>query len=123
MKVDSVTVLADGDEYNSDVYVPFINPDNIDTSTKSLMVQEDNDDARIWQYRFNQGWWRVVATVNDSDGESTGIVDASEWFGQGVWLLDVQGHGANVAEDITSLPGTLIKRESGQLLMMKIPGS
>lgn len=123
LKVDSVTVLADGDEYNSDVYVPFINPDNIDTSTKSLMVQEDNDDARIWQYRFNQGWWRVVATVNDSDGESSGIVDASEWFGQGVWLLDVQGHGANVAEDITSIPGTLIKRESGQLLMMKIPGS
>jgi hypothetical protein len=120
--VDSVTVLADGDAYGTSVYVPFVNPDNIDTSKKSLMVQEDNDDARIWQHRFNQGWWRVVATVNDPDGESSGIVDASNWFEQGVWLLDVQGHGTNVAEEVGE-DGVTIKRESGQLLMMKIPGS
>lgn len=120
--VDSVTVLADGDAEGSDVYVPFIHPDNIDTSKKSLMVQEDNDNARVWQHRFNQGWWRVVATVNDPDGESSGIVDASKWFGGGTWLLDVQAHGSNVAEE--TLPdGTLAKRESGQLMLMKIPAS
>lgn len=119
--VDSVTVLADGDAEGSSVYVPFINPDNIDTSKKSLMVQEDNDNARVWQHRFNQGWWRIVATVNDPDGESSGIVDASNWFEQGVWLLDVQGHGNYVAEEVVD--GVTIKRESGQLLMMKIPGS
>jgi hypothetical protein len=119
--VDSVTVLADGDAEDSSVYVPFVNPDNIDTSKKSLMVQEDNDDARVWQHRFNQGWWRVVATVNDPDGESSGIVDASKWFGQGTWLLDVQGHGNNVDEEVVD--GVTIKRESGQLLLMKIPAS
>ena len=32
------------------------------------------------------------------DGESSGIVDVSEWFGGGTWLLDVQGHGVNVDE-------------------------
>ena len=46
------------------------------------------------------GTWSVVATVNDPDGESSGIVDASEWFGPGSWILDVQGHGVNVAEEV-----------------------
>ena len=121
LRVDSVTVLADGDAAGTDAFVPFTSPDNIDTSKKSLMVQEDTDNAKIWQYRFNQGWWRVVATVNDPDGESSGIVDASNWFEQGTWLLDVQGHGNNVAEEVVD--GVLLKRESGQLLLMKIPGS
>lgn len=121
--VDSLTILADGDAVGTDVYVPFTSPDNVDTSKKSLMVQEDTSEASIWQYRLRQGSWRVVATVNDPSGESSGIVDASEWFGGGRWLLDVQGHGANVAEDLTSIPGTLIKRESGQLMLLQIPGS
>jgi hypothetical protein len=107
----------------TDVFVPMINPDNIDTSKNSLMVQEDRDGAVIWQHRFNQDSWRVVASINDGDGESSGIVDASEWFGQGTWLLDVQGHGVNIDEDIISDPPNLLKRESGQLLLMKIPAS
>ncbi len=121
--VDSLTVMADGDAEGSSVYVPFVNPDNVDTSKKSLMVQEDNDDARVWQYRMDQGDWRVAATINDPDGESSGIVDASEYFGPGNWLLTVQAHGSNVDEDEISVPGTLIKREDGQLLLIKIPGS
>jgi hypothetical protein len=121
--VDSLTILADGDLEGTEVFVPMINPDNIDTSKKSLMVQEDRDGAVIWQHRFNQGWWRTVASVNDGDGEPSGIVDASEWFGQGTWLMDVQGHGVNVDEDTDSIPGTLLKRESGQLLLLTIPAS
>jgi hypothetical protein len=121
LTVDSVTVLADGDAEGSSVFVPFVNPDNIDTSKKSLMVQEDNDNARVWQHRFNQGWWRVVATINDPDGESSGIVDASKWFGSGTWLLDVQGHGEYVHEEL--IDGVLYKLESGQLMLMNIPGS
>ena len=121
--VDSLTILADGDLVGTEVFVPMINPDNLDTSKKSLMVQEDRDGAVIWQHRFNQGWWRVVATVNDPDGESSGIVDASEWFGGGTWLLDVQGRGMNVAEDTTTIPGTLINSESGQLMLLRVPAS
>ena len=121
--VDSLTVLADGDADGTSAFVPFRNPDNIDTSKKSLMVQEDASDAKVWQHRFNQGWWRVVATVTETPSESSGIVDASEWFGGGRWLLDVQGHGTNVDEDITTDPPNLIKRESGQLMLLTIPGS
>ncbi len=122
--VDSLTILADGDAVGTDVYVPFTSPDNVGVSTKSLMVQEDRNGAVIWQYRFNQDSWRVVASVNDPLGESSGIVDASEWFGKGTWLLDVQAHGTNVTTDTGTEPGTdLIKRESGQLMLVKIPGS
>ncbi|NCF68504.1 MAG: hypothetical protein GWP61_21295 [Chloroflexi bacterium] len=48
------------------------------------MVQGDNDNATVWQHPFNQGWWPIVATANSPDGESRGIVDASNWFEQGV---------------------------------------
>ena len=120
--VDSVTVLADGDAEGTDAYVPFVNPDNMDTSRKSLMVQEDTKDgAKIWQLRLNQGSWRVVATVNDPSGESSGIVDASEWFGGGRWILDVQAHGTNVDEEIVD--DITFKREDGQLMLLTIPGS
>jgi hypothetical protein len=63
----------------------------------------------------------VVATVNDPDGESSGIVDASEYFGPGTWLLDVQAHGFNVDEEVVD--GITFKREDGQLMLMKIPAS
>ncbi len=85
------------------------------------MVQEDNDGARIWQYQMSEGDWRIIATINDPDGESSGIVDASEFFGPGNWLLTVQAHGTNVEEE--TVDGITFKREDGQLMLMKIPGS
>jgi hypothetical protein len=121
-KVVSFSVLAQGDDPGLGAYVPFVSPDNVDTSKKSLMVQEDTDNAKIWQYDMSKGAWRVVATVTDPDGESSGIVDASPWFGQGTWLVTVQGHGAYVQEELRG-DGVLYKRESGQLLLMKIPAS
>lgn len=120
-KVDSFKVMADGDAPGSGVYVPFVNPDNIDTSANSLMVQEDASNAKIWRYDFASGGWSIVATVNDPDGESSGIVDASAWFGPGAWLLDVQGHGLFVDQE--QVGNVLFKRESGQLILMIIPGS
>lgn len=121
--VRSLSKLAQGDDMSADAYVPFVSPDNLDTSTKSLMVQEDTDEAKIWQYRPRQGTWRVVATVNDPDGESSGIVDVSPWFGGGSWLLDVQGHGTYVEESFDASTGVTTKLESGQLMLLKIPGS
>ena len=67
--VDSFTILADGDLTASAVFVPFTNPDNIDTSANSLMVQEDADGALIWRYDLNLETWAVVGSVNDPDGE------------------------------------------------------
>ena len=62
-----------------------------------------------------------MATVNDPDGESTGIVDATEFFGPGSWLLTVQAHGRNIDEEV--IDGVTFNREDGQLMLMKIPGS
>ncbi len=119
--MDSFSVLAQGDDADDGLFVPFISPDNMDTSVNSLMVQEDADNAKIWRNDLGSGSWDVVATVNDPDGESSGIVDASEWFGSGAWILDVQGHGEFVDQE--QVGDVLIKRESGQLLLMVIPGS
>ncbi len=85
------------------------------------MVQEDAFNSKIWRYDFATTTWSVVATVNDSSGESSGIVDSSGWFGPGSWVLDVQGHGNFVAQQ--QVGPTLFKRESGQLMIMIIPGS
>jgi hypothetical protein len=117
-KVDSFSVFADGDGPEA---IGFTSPDNMDTSANSLMVQEDTDNAKIWHYDFGSESWSVVATVNDPDGESSGIVDASKWFGEGSWLLDVQAHGSNVKEE--QVGDVLYKRESGQLLLMVLPDS
>jgi hypothetical protein len=121
--VDSFTKLAQGDDDTQGNFVPMVSPDNLDTSKKSLMVQEDNDDAKIWQYRLQQEDWRVVATVNDPDGESSGIVDATEFFGPGNWLLTIQAHGFRVDEEFDPDTGVTTKREDGQLLLIKIPAS
>ncbi len=119
--VTSFSKMAQGDDPNAGAYVPFVSPDNLDTSKKSLMVQEDTANAKVWQYRLRQDTWRSVATVNDPEGESSGIVDASEWFGGGRWLLDVQGHGNYVEQE--QVGDVLYKLESGQLMLLHIPGS
>ena len=128
-RVDSFTVLAQGDDPTGDLFVPMVSPDNMDTSANSLMIQEDTDNAKIWRYDLWNHDWSVVATVNDPDGESSGIVDASKWFGHGAWLLDVQAHGTEQAAEVVpnpmgpGFPDLTIKREDGQLLLMKIPGT
>jgi hypothetical protein len=101
-------------------------PDNIDTSAKSLMVQEDSSQApnsRIWRYDFATQTWSVVASVNQSSWESSGIVDASAVFGDGAWLVDVQAHGSAYWVDSEVVGAVTYKREAGQLLLMVLPGT
>ncbi len=121
-KVDSFSMVAQGDDPAQDAYVPFVSPDNLGTSSHSLMVQEDTDEASVWRHDLDTGTWEVVATVDDPEGESSGIVDASAWFGPGSWLLDVQAHGSNVREEVDG-DGVLRKLEDGQLMLMRLPGS
>jgi len=120
--VDSFTVFADGDAPGHSKFVGFTSPDNIDTSVNSLMVQEDADFAQVWQHTFSAGSWTAVADVVDTGGESSGIVDASAWFGPGAWLLDVQAHDLPFV-DMALVDDIVVKREEGQLLLMTIPGS
>lgn len=100
--------------------------------------------ARLWFVPFS-GTPQVVVKVNQSadggstdvDGrpagnqgawETTGIVDASEAFGPGWFLINVQAHtlwvekapGDDNNGDLQ--PDFTFKREGGQLLLIRIPG-
>lgn len=122
-KVDAFYVLAQGDQPSNDLYVPFVSPDNMDTSPNSLMVQEDTDGARVWRMDMASGDWTVVATVDDPQGESSGIVWAEETFGDGAWLLDVQAHGLAPVKSEVIDPSLTLVQEDGQLILLRIPGS
>jgi hypothetical protein len=124
-RVTSFSVFADGDVPETDpTYVEMTSPDNIDTSRKSLMVQEDTANANILRHDFRSGDWSTVATVVNADGESSGIVDASRWFGKGTWLSTVQIHDPAQWVDSEVVDETLtLKREDGQLLLLRVPGS
>jgi hypothetical protein len=120
-------------------------PDNIAVGEHSLMLNEDpayadfNRPERVWNFKFRQdgtlGPARAVAelenekftgnTCSDAAGtcwESSGVIDASRWLGEGTWLFDVQAH---------TLPFTYVNgqatvevpAEGGQLLYLRLPGS
>ncbi|MGQ0604008.1 MAG: alkaline phosphatase PhoX [Anaerolineales bacterium] len=150
--VDSLTVVINADAggyYNPSV---LHNPDNIDTSANgSLMIQEDPGshngfnagfpnatNARVWRYDLATGDLSVVAEVDQSlvaaspkgAWESSGVLDVSDVFGPGAWLVNVQAHTLFVETETrtVTLPGgasgpVLFKREGGQLLILYIPGS
>jgi len=152
--VDSLTILADGNATASN----FIRPDNLEVGHDSIMVQEDNPGSRLWMYSLGSGSWTAIAKVDSNPGDTTttdpgensGIIDMSEWLGDGWWALDVQAHqDTNTANptihtdqflDTTFYtwdggpvpPGPVIPpggasyryhRENGQLLLMYLPGS
>jgi hypothetical protein len=100
--------------------------------------------ARLWYVPFS-GSPQVVVKINQSadggptdvDGrpagnwgawETTGIVDASDAFGPGAFLINVQAHTlwvekANGEDNFAPAgPDFTYKREGGQLLLIYIPG-
>jgi Alkaline phosphatase PhoX len=139
LRVDSFELLIDADAtgYNKD---GLHNPDNLDTSGNSLMIQEDpisvnNFDpgqgpaARIWRYDFQTGKLSIVAEVDQSadpqarlgSWESTGIVNAAALFGPGTWLVNIQAHSLLVQTEAAT--GYTRKLEGGQLLLLMAPGT
>ena len=101
--------------------------------------------ARLWYVPFS-GTPQIVAKVDqtadgegtDVDGrpdgnwgawESSGVVDASEAFGRGAFLIDVQAHtlwvDSKPGDDNNGdgQPDFTYKREGGQLLLIRIPGA
>jgi hypothetical protein len=130
LEVVSFSILLNNDPGGLGNAAVMHQPDNIDTSANSLMVQEDSAQApfpRIWRYDFATQTWSVVASVNDQDWESSGIVNASDAFGPGAWLVTVQAHDIFVAQSapLPVPPGgtTIDKREGGQLLLIRLPGT
>ena len=112
------------------------NPDNVDTSQNSLMINEDrigvnrfgpdaagdlSRDGKIIRVPLSTidggtATLETVAYVNqnadtaakEGDWESTGILNVSDSFGPGSWLVNVQAHSLS---------------EGGQLLLLKVDGS
>jgi hypothetical protein len=109
--------------------------------------------ARLWYIPFSSpGSAQVVAKIDQSadagptdvgpapttdlslgnwgSWETTGIVDASEAFGTGAYLINIQAHtlwiekaaGPDTFLDANSDPDFTFKREGGQLLLIRIPG-
>jgi hypothetical protein len=109
-------------------------PDNVAANARSLMVQEDPAHAafarspRIWRFPLaangSLGAPQAVSELTNPEcsysagtcWESSGIIDASAWLGEGAWLFDVQAHTLPV-------PALGLAREGGQLLMLRVPGS
>jgi len=146
LKVTSLSVIIDGDSKGSagagDVSL-IHNPDNIETTKKAILIQEDpgaqnqyaasnaaGTNARIWRYDIATKALTVVARVNQrsldpnaaqGNWESSGIVDASYAFGPGWFYTNVQAHSVLVQQE--KIGATTFKREHGQLLLLKIPGT
>jgi hypothetical protein len=125
-KVVDLSILLDGN-FSTNPFAPGLAlraPDNMGMSDHSLMLQEDTSSqvSRVLRYDLDTQTWSVVARVNDQQWESSGIVDASDFYGPGTWLLDVQAHTINV-EGPTLIDGVNYKTEGGQLLLLTLPGS
>jgi hypothetical protein len=121
-------------------------PDNLETTGKALLITEDpgghnqysppagpgKTAARVWRYDLKTGALDVVLRVDHSSDptspqqklgnwESSGIVDASQAFGEDMFLIDVQAHGWEIDTQVNATPPNYM-RENGQLLLVKIPG-
>ena len=128
-------------------------PDNVETTKDLLLWQEDpgshnqyplgtGTTARIWAYDLKRGGAPfVVARVNQSADEgptdvdasttkanagaweSSGIVDASKFFGKGAFLVDIQAGSLIVQEEVRVEGNNRLtyQREGGQLLLLRIP--
>jgi len=144
-QVTSLSILVEGDPNGaaSAGNVSFIhNPDNVETTGNSLLIQEDpgsqnqyaasntsGTTARIWLYDLNTHALTVVAKVNQAQDavanqgswESSGIVDASSAFGPGAFLVSIQAHTIFVQQEQRGL--LTFKREAGQLLVFHLAGA
>ena len=154
-RVLSLSILIEGDDAPVKTPGEIHQPDNLETTARSLLITEDPGSsqqfpfgstdpnattARIWQYGLAPGSpTRVVAKVNQSADEgptdvdeapapgnlgaweSSGIIDASEVFGRGAFLVDVQAGTLAIDEEVR---GTLTyQRDGGQLGLLWIPGA
>ena len=133
--VDSLSILIDADAGGYNNVGELHQPDNIETTGRSLLITEDPGghnrfvgatNARLWKYDFATGDLSAVAVVSHptADWESSGVVDASRYFGEGAFLINVQAHSIFVdTAPLPSNPTITQKREGGQLLLIRIEGA
>ncbi|HEX6651644.1 MAG TPA: alkaline phosphatase PhoX [Thermoleophilaceae bacterium] len=102
-------------------YVPIANPAGAQVAAKV----DQSEDGRPGDTKTdvdgrapgNQGAW-----------ESTGVIDASRFFGAGAFLINIQAHTLWIEKKLgednfaPTGPDFMYKREGGQLLLIRIPG-
>jgi hypothetical protein len=129
----TLKMILNGDPPDND---DIVNPDNMDASSKVLVIQEDREGAfrnvpnRVLVHRFGSPGVTTVAEVvipsvpTNFNAESSGVINAGHVLGKDWWLLDVQAHNITTAPqpgpDLT--PNSSVG-EDGQLLALKIPNS
>jgi hypothetical protein len=140
LSVQSLSVIVDQDPLGYNNPAAMHQPDNVETTAGSLLIQEDpgshnqgpvNGYAKVWRYTLPAGPLVAVAQVNQSQRpdlpigswESSGIIDASAAFGPGAFLLDVQAHGWELETAPSPYPGINLSREAGQLMLFRLPGA
>jgi len=137
LEVKSLSVLVNADPLGAGNPAAMHQADNVETTKRSLLVQEDpgshnyGTPAKIWRYDFKTGSFTVVAAVSHAahpgnplgSWESSGIVDASEFFGPGTFLVDVQAHAWEIETAPSPTPPVTYMREAGQLLLLRLPGA
>jgi hypothetical protein len=130
------------------------NPDNVETTEDYVLFQEDpgshnqyplgtGTTARTWLYDLkthaaypitrvdqsaDEGPTDVDASTTKANAgawESTGIIDASKYFGKGAFLIEVQAGSLIVDEEVrVEGPNRLTyQREGGQLVLLRMPDS
>jgi hypothetical protein len=152
-KVLSFSILIEGDDAPVKAVDEIHQPDNIESTEKSLLITEDPGSsqqfpfgstdpaattARIWQHDLATGTKRVAAKVNQSADEGPTDEDAAPVGNLGAWessgIVDassVFGPGAFLV-DVQA--GTLVideevrgtltyQRDGGQLGLLRIPGA
>ena len=136
----SLKVVLDGDK-GDDIY----NPDNIDTSARSVVIQEDRESPfrggpvppnppvadsghnRVMVYDIRTGTLRSVARVDTTpplrpgQWESSGVINAFDILGEGWWLTDVQAHNTPAPQPGPTLVPNSSTGEDGQLQAVFIP--
>jgi hypothetical protein len=130
----TLEVVLDGDAGDD-----LVNPDNLGINATSLVIQEDRNDtasgyARVHVYDLDSGALTAVARLDPSrfaieDGggpgvwESSGVVDVSDFFGAGYWLVTVQAHHTSVLQQGPSLKLNSARGQRGQLLLVHVDGT
>jgi len=121
----TLEVVVDGDAGDD-----MINPDNLGIAGRALVIQEDHNNAkygydRVLVYDTVDGTLREVAQTDppqhliDKEGgpgfwESSGVVDARDWFGPGEQNVRQPGLSGKIDSAIG---------EGGQILKVYIPGT
>jgi hypothetical protein len=133
--VTDLSILIDGDAAGYRNVNALHQPDNVETTANSILITEDPGghnrfagatNARLWRYDLATGQMTAVAVVSAAtdDWESSGVVDASEYFGEGAFLINVQAHNVFIeTAPLPAMPTVTQKREGGQLLLIRIDGA